>query len=68
MMLVMSLRWDYDNVIEMIWYWCWKWHWDEIMLTLIMTLRWDVIDVENIIMIMYIVYVHGGYNDHDGYP
>ena len=27
---------------------------------LIMTLRWDVDDVENAIVIMYVVYVHGG--------
>jgi len=27
---------------------------------LIMTLRWDVVDVENVIVMMYIMYVHGG--------
>ena len=30
------------------------------MLMLIMTLRWDVVDVENVIMMMCDVYVHGG--------
>jgi len=29
-------------------------------LMLIMTLRWDVVDVENVIVMMYAVYVHGG--------
>ena len=37
-----------------------KWHWDEMMLMLIMTLGWDVVDVENVIVMMYVVYVHGG--------
>jgi len=27
---------------------------------LMMTLSWDVVDVENVIVMMYIVYVHGG--------
>jgi len=29
------------------------------MLMLRMTLRWDVVDVENIIVMMYVVCVHG---------
>jgi len=49
-----------DNVIE--------WHGEEMMLMVIMTLRWDVVDVENVIVMMYVVYVHGGCKDHDGYP
>ena len=27
---------------------------------LIMTLRWDVVNVENVIVMLYVVYVHGG--------
>ena len=57
-----------ENDIEMIWYWCWEWHWDEMMLMLIMTLRWYVVDVENVIVMMCDVYVHGGCRDHVGYP
>ena len=38
----------------------WKWYWDEMMLMLTMTLRWDLVDVENVIAMMYDVYVHGG--------
>ena len=30
------------------------------MFMLILTLRWDVVDVENVIVIMSDVYVHGG--------
>ena len=56
LLLIMSLGWD-DVDVER--------HWDEMMLMLIMTLRWDV---ENAIVIMYVVYVHGGCCDHDGYP
>ena len=33
------------------------------MLMLIMTLRWDVNDVENVIMMLHVVYVHGGADD-----
>jgi len=78
-LLMIMLIWDdviVDNAIEMKWCWCWEWHWDEMMLR--MTLRWDNVDVdnalrwdvdvENVIMMMYVVYVHGGCNDHDGYP
>jgi len=36
------------------------------MLMLIMTLRWD--DVDDVIVMMYVVYVHGGCIDHVGYP
>ena len=38
------------------------------MLMLIMALRRDVVDVENVIAMMYVVYVHGGCGDHVGYP
>ena len=38
---------DVENDIEMRWCWCWEWHWDETMLMLIMTLRWNVDDVQN---------------------
>jgi len=38
------------------------------MLMLIMALRRDVVDVENVIVMMYAVYVHRGCSDHDGYP
>ena len=72
LLLMIMLIWDdvivVDNVIEMRWCWCWEWDCDETMLMLIMTLRWDVDDVENVIMMMYVVYVHGGCNDHVGYP
>jgi len=33
-----------------------------------MTLRWYVVDVENVIVMIYVVYVHGGCIDHDEYP
>ena len=49
-MLRMILRWDdvdVDNDIEIRRCWCWEWYWDEMMLMLIMTLRWNVDDVEN---------------------
>jgi len=35
---------------------------------LIMTLRQNVVDVENVIMMMYVLYVHEGCSDHDRYP
>ena len=35
---------------------------------LIMTLRRDDVDIDNVIVMMYVVYVHGGCNDHVGYP
>ena len=57
---------DVDNVIEM--KWCWWWYWDDMMLMLIITLRWDDVDVDDVIVIMYVVYVHGGCSDHVGYP
>ena len=59
-LLIMSLRWDdvdVENDTEIRWYWCWEWHLDEMML--IMTSRW-VVDVENVILMMCDVYVHGG--------
>jgi len=34
----------------------------------IITLRWDVVDVENVIVMKYAIYVHGGCSGHDGYP
>jgi len=33
-----------------------------------MTLRLDVVDVGNVIVMMCDVYVHGGCSDHVGYP
>ena len=79
LLLMIMLIWDdviVDNAIEMKWCWCWEWHWDEMMLR--MTLRWDNVDVdnalrwdvdvENVIMMMYVVYVHGGCSDLVGYP
>jgi len=38
------------------------------MLMFIMTLRWDVVDVDNFIVMMYVVDVHGGCNDQVEYP
>jgi len=71
LLLMIMLIWDVvvvvvvDNIIEMRWCWCREWHWDEMILKLRMTLRWDV---ENVIVMMYDVYVHGRCSDHDGYP
>ena len=33
-----------------------------------MTLRWDYIDVDDVIVIMYDVYVHKGCSDHVDIP
>ena len=33
-----------------------------------MTLRWDDVDVDDVIVMMYVVYVYGGCGDHVGYP
>ena len=35
---------------------------------LMMILRLDDVDVDDVIMMMYVVYVHGGCSDHVGYP
>jgi len=40
-----DMRWDDD--IEKRWYWCWEYHWKEMMLMLLMILRWDDVDDDN---------------------
>jgi len=57
-----------DNDIEMRWCRCGEYHWDEMMLMMIMTSRWDHVDVDDVIVMMYVVYVHGGCNDQVGCP
>ena len=51
-----------DDNVDMRWCSCWCWwkHWDEMMLTLARTLIWDDVDVHDVIVMMYVVYVHGG--------
>jgi len=41
------IAYDVDDGIEMRWCWCWWLHWDEMMLMLMMILRWDDIDVND---------------------
>ena len=68
LMFMMMMIWDdvvvYDNVCVR-WCWYWWWYWDEMMLMMIMTLKWDNVDVDDIIVMMYDVYVHvhGGCSD-----
>jgi len=38
------------------------------MLMLTMILRWNDVDVDDVIMMIYVVYVHGGCSDHVAYP
>jgi len=61
LLFMIILIWDnvvIDDYVDMRWCWCWEWHWDEMML--IMTLRWDVVDVKNaIVIIMLCMYMRG---------
>ena len=49
--MIMMIWYDvdvYENVdARGCWYWCWEYHWDEMVLMLMMILRWDDVDDDN---------------------